>query len=94
MQLYTLRLIAMFALAFFVAPLAAPAQYADRMRKIGVLQQYAENDPEGQRRFAALIRDSRTWDGGKGETWRWRFDTLAGSSIDYPPGRRATPSKC
>jgi putative tryptophan/tyrosine transport system substrate-binding protein len=29
-------------------PLAAPAQQADRMRRIGVLMAYGENDPEGK----------------------------------------------
>jgi putative ABC transport system substrate-binding protein len=36
-------------------PLAARAQQPDRMRRIGVLQQYAESDPEGQARLAAFL---------------------------------------
>jgi putative ABC transport system substrate-binding protein len=58
------------ALAIFVAPLAARAQQADRMRKIGVLQPYAEHDPEGQRRFAALIRGLQDlgWQEGRNMT--------------------------
>ena len=35
-------------------PLAAPAQQGERVRKIGVLMNYAEGDPEGKDRFAAL----------------------------------------
>jgi putative ABC transport system substrate-binding protein len=35
-------------------PLAARAQQAERMRRIGVLMLYPENDPEGQRRATAF----------------------------------------
>jgi putative ABC transport system substrate-binding protein len=35
-------------------PLAARAQQGERLRRIGVLMSYAEGDPEGKDRFAAL----------------------------------------
>src|SRR4051812_46080942 len=35
-------------------PLAARAQQPDRMRRIGVLMEFAESDPEGQAWFAAF----------------------------------------
>jgi putative ABC transport system substrate-binding protein len=35
-------------------PLAAGAQQADRMRRIGLLIQFAESDPNGQARVAAF----------------------------------------
>jgi putative tryptophan/tyrosine transport system substrate-binding protein len=35
-------------------PLTAHGQQADRMRRIGVLMLYPENDPEGQLRATAL----------------------------------------
>ena len=35
-------------------PLAARAQQAERMRRIGVLMTLAERDPEGQARIAAF----------------------------------------
>jgi hypothetical protein len=35
-------------------PPAARAQQADRVRRIGVIMNYAENDPEGQVRLSAL----------------------------------------
>ena len=35
-------------------PLAARAQQGERMRRIGILQGLAENDPEWQRRLAAF----------------------------------------
>ena len=37
-------------------PLAARAQQAERMRRIGVLMHLAADDPEGQRRVAAFLR--------------------------------------
>jgi putative ABC transport system substrate-binding protein len=37
-------------------PLAARAQQAERMRRIGVLMQHDENDPEGKRRYSAFIQ--------------------------------------
>jgi len=37
-------------------PLAARAQQAERMRRIGVLMDLAENDPEGQVRIAAFLQ--------------------------------------
>ena len=37
-------------------PLAARAQQADRMRRIGVLMHLAADDPEGQRRVAAFLQ--------------------------------------
>jgi putative tryptophan/tyrosine transport system substrate-binding protein len=37
-------------------PLAARAQQADRVRRIGVLSPLAENDPAGRKRMAAFLR--------------------------------------
>jgi putative ABC transport system substrate-binding protein len=37
-------------------PLAAGAQQPDRMRHIGVLMPYDENDPEGKRRYSAFMQ--------------------------------------
>jgi putative tryptophan/tyrosine transport system substrate-binding protein len=37
-------------------PLAARAQQGERMRRIGVLMDLAENDPEGQARIAAFLQ--------------------------------------
>ena len=74
MQRNPIRLIATLALAILVTPLAVRAQHADQMRKIGVLQPYAEHDPEGQRRFAALIRGLQNlgWQEGRNMTWQAR----------------------
>ena len=35
-------------------PLAARAQQGDRVRRIGALMPYDENDPEGKRRYSAF----------------------------------------
>jgi putative ABC transport system substrate-binding protein len=40
-------------------PLGASAQQGERMRRIGVLMNLAEDDPEGQARFAALLQGLR-----------------------------------
>ena len=37
-------------------PLAASAQQGDRVRRIGVLLPYDENDPEGKRRYSAFTQ--------------------------------------
>ena len=37
-------------------PLAAHAQQAERMRRIGVLMDFAADDPEGQARLTAFLR--------------------------------------
>ena len=37
-------------------PLAARAQQGDRVRRIGVLMPYDENDPEGKRRYSAFTQ--------------------------------------
>ena len=38
-------------------PLAARAQHAERVRRIGVLMNLAADDAEGQARFAAFVQD-------------------------------------
>jgi putative ABC transport system substrate-binding protein len=84
MQRNPIRLIATLALAILVTPLAVRAQHADQMRKIGVLQPYAEHDPEGQRRFAALIRGLQNlgWQEGRNMTLEVRY---AGGTFDRLP---------
>ena len=37
-------------------PLAARAQQGDRVRRIGVLTGFNENDPEGKRRYSAFTQ--------------------------------------
>jgi hypothetical protein len=41
-------------------PLAARAQQSERMRRIGVLMNLAEDDAEGQARIAAFEREMNT----------------------------------
>jgi len=56
-------------------PLAAGAQQGERIRRIGILQGFAENDPEWQRRFAALKEglQERGWSEGRNVTFEFRF---------------------
>src|SRR6516162_6865503 len=42
-------------------PLAARAQQAERMRRIGVLMNVAADDPEGQARIAAFHQGLQEW---------------------------------
>src|SRR5262249_34200734 len=55
-------------------PLAARAQQPERMRRIGVLMDLAENDPEGQARLAAFLQGLQQlgWTDGRNV----RIDTL------------------
>jgi putative tryptophan/tyrosine transport system substrate-binding protein len=46
--------ITLLAGAVVTRPIAAPAQQSERMRRIGVLMLYPENDSEGQRRATAF----------------------------------------
>ena len=56
-------------------PLAARAQQAERMRRIGVLMSHAADDPEGQARVAAFGRRCSNWAGPTGRNvqidYRW-----------------------
>jgi putative ABC transport system substrate-binding protein len=45
------------ALSLLFAPLAAPAQQAERTRKIGVVMAYKESDPNGQVQVAAFRQE-------------------------------------
>ena len=42
-------------------PLAARAQQAERVRRIGVLEPIAVDDPEGQARVAAFLQGLQQW---------------------------------
>jgi putative tryptophan/tyrosine transport system substrate-binding protein len=42
-------------------PLAARAQQTERMRRIGVLMNFAAADPEGRARFAAFMEGLQQW---------------------------------
>ena len=56
-------------------PLAARAQQAERMRRIGVLMPLGANDPEGQAYSAAFLEGLRQagWNGGRNVQvdYRW-----------------------
>ena len=77
-------------------PLAARAQQGERMRRIGVLVPYAENDPEAKARFAAFLQglqqsgwtDGRNvridarWAAGNADDTRKHAAELAASAPD------------
>ena len=77
-------------------PLAARAQPADQMRRIGVLTVFSKDDPEGQRRIAALLQrlqelgwaDGRNvriefrWAGGDPDQSRFYAGELVGMKPD------------
>src|SRR5689334_4021374 len=54
-------------------PLAARSEQVDRLRRIGVLTGFSENDPEGQRRvtaFLARLRDLSSASPAGAAIWR------------------------
>src|SRR5262249_30089114 len=77
-------------------PAAARAQQRDQLRTVGVLMNYAEPDPEGQARLAALrqelhrlgwmeqasIRIDVRWVGGKADLMRTYAAALIGLRPD------------
>jgi putative ABC transport system substrate-binding protein len=56
-------------------PLTARAQQGERMRRIGVLQGFAESDPEWARRFGAFKQRLQElgWNEGRGISFEFRF---------------------
>jgi putative ABC transport system substrate-binding protein len=50
-----------------VRPLAGHAQQGERVRRVGILMGYAQNDPEGQARLAALLEALKAlgWENGR-----------------------------
>ena len=80
-------------------PLAARAQQGDRVRRIGVLVPFDENDPEGKRRFSAFTQaladlgwtDGRAmrmdvrWGGGDTNRIRALAKELVGLQPDRAP---------
>jgi hypothetical protein len=62
-------------------PLAARAQQAERMRRIGVLMNQAMDDPEGQAATRRFCKGCRSWAGPSAAT--------CGSS---PAGAQAMPT--
>jgi putative ABC transport system substrate-binding protein len=70
--------------AALASPLAVRAQQAARMRRIGVLSGYAEDDPETKSRLAAFRAGlaKRGWAEGRNVRLDYRF--AAGSSDQYP----------
>ena len=62
-------------------PLAAGAQQGGRMRRIGVLMPWDENDPLAKTFVSAFIQALRAWVGPMAATCGWTFDGPALTSI-------------
>ena len=72
-------------------PLAARAQQADRMRKIGVLMGWPENDPEAQSERAAFVHELQKlgWVDGR----NLQIDTRRAAPADPESMHRLTINK-
>ena len=89
-------------------PLAARAQQGDRVRRIGVLMPYDENDPLGNRRVSAFTQaladlgwtDGRNlrldlrWGGGDINRIRALAQELVGLQPDIIPDKRDLGDRC
>ena len=65
-----------------VWPLAVWAQRGERLRRVSVLMNLAENDPEGQSRLAALARGLRDLGWTEGRNLRLEYRAITGGGID------------
>jgi putative ABC transport system substrate-binding protein len=61
-------------------PLAARAQQADRVRRIGVLVHLAADDPEGQARIAVFLQGLQEWGWSVGRNVRIDYRWAAGDA--------------
>src|SRR5436190_7983424 len=76
-------------------PLAARAQQGERMRRVGVLMNASENDPESQRRVATLVQVLKEFGWTEGRNvridYRWaagdtgRAHSFANELVDLQP---------
>jgi putative tryptophan/tyrosine transport system substrate-binding protein len=64
-------------------PLAARAQTAAPMRRIGVLTALAESDPGWRRNFAGFIAGLREAGWTEGQNFRFEFRYVPGGSVDH-----------
>ena len=66
-------------------PLAARAQQGGRVRRIGVLMSFNENDPAGKLRYSAFTQALAGLVGPMAETYEWTFVGPAVTPIRYEP---------
>ncbi|MGC2824146.1 MAG: hypothetical protein WA322_07925 [Pseudolabrys sp.] len=57
-------------------PLVARAQQNERIRRIGVLTTFAKENPEGQARIAAFLKNCRNWVGPRVAIYRSSIDGI------------------
>jgi hypothetical protein len=70
-------------------PLAARAQQAERMRRIGVLTPYVENDPLVNLISLRSLKRLRIWVGPKAAICAWTFVGPAVTPIGYQRSRKS-----
>ena len=63
-------------------PLVARAQQPDRMRRIGVLSPYNENDPGAKAQLSAFMQGLRSWVGLTAAICGWTFGGLPATLIE------------
>jgi putative ABC transport system substrate-binding protein len=63
-------------------PVVAQAQQPERMRRIGVLMNFAESDPVAQARLSALVRGLREFGWTEGRNLRIEFRGITSGGID------------
>jgi putative ABC transport system substrate-binding protein len=63
-------------------PFAAQAQQGERVRRVSVLMNLAENDLEGQSRLAALARGLRDLGWTEGRNLRLEYRAIVGGGVD------------
>jgi putative ABC transport system substrate-binding protein len=80
------RVLLLGSLGLLVTPLAAGAQQAGQMRRIGVLMGFAESDPQAQARVAALRQGLETL--GWAEGRNIRIDIRWATTSDAPSMQR------
>ena len=75
-------------------PLAARAQQGDRVRRIGVLMPFDENDPEQKRRLSAFTQALADLGWTDGRNVRMEFRWAAVTPIGYKRSRSRSWSAC
>jgi putative tryptophan/tyrosine transport system substrate-binding protein len=71
--------------AVVTRPIAAPAQQSERMRRIGVLMLYPENDSEGQRRATAFQQGLQKLGGSSAAIFISNGAWATTAGYDLPP---------
>jgi hypothetical protein len=69
-------------------PLVVSAQQGSRMRRIGVLMLFAENDPVAIAQLSGFMQGLRSWVGPTAATCRWTFTGPSAASTGHGCSRK------